>query len=92
MFVFTIVDAMSWSFTRVQLGIQKGPRMNEFSRKITVTFSVVLTLIGMGLSIGAIMTPSWQVVNLREYGSIHEHGLWLDCTRHSRDGTALLRR
>ncbi|KAH7721902.1 NSY-4 protein [Aphelenchoides avenae] len=66
--------------------------MNDFSRKITVTFSVVLTLIGMGLSIGAIMTPSWQVVNLREYGSIHEHGLWLDCTRHSRDGTALLRR
>lgn len=33
-----------------------------------------------------------QVVNLREYNSIHEHGLWLDCTRHSRDGNHILQR
>ncbi|KIH57731.1 Clc-like protein [Ancylostoma duodenale] len=52
----------------------------------------------MGLSIAAILTPSWQVtkgsivVNLREYNSIHEHGLWLDCTRHSRDGNHILQR
>jgi len=66
--------------------------MSEIGRKSAITFSVVLTLIGMGLSIAAILTPSWQVVNLREYNSIHEHGLWLDCTRHSRDGNVLLRR
>ncbi|KHJ95499.1 Clc-like protein [Oesophagostomum dentatum] len=32
------------------------------------------------------------VVNLREYNSIHEHGLWLDCTRHSRDGNHIMQR
>ncbi|KAI1733106.1 clc-like domain-containing protein [Ditylenchus destructor] len=66
--------------------------MTDLCRKWTITSAVVLTLIGFGLSIAAILTPSWQVVNLREYNSIHEHGLWLDCTRHSRDQNVLLRR
>ncbi|CAD6190784.1 unnamed protein product [Caenorhabditis auriculariae] len=65
---------------------------NELARKGTLTVALVLSLIGMGLSIAAILTPSWQVVNLREYNSIHEHGLWLDCTRHSRDGNHILQR
>lgn len=65
---------------------------NDIARKGSLTGSVLFTLIGMGLSIGAILTPSWQVVNLREYNSIHEHGLWLDCTRHSRDGYHILER
>uniref|UniRef100_A0A915BF76 Clc-like protein n=1 Tax=Parascaris univalens TaxID=6257 RepID=A0A915BF76_PARUN len=70
------------------------PTRNVFGEKASILFSVVLTLIGLGLSIAAILLPSWQVVNLREYNSIHEHGLWLDCTRHSRDSNAnvLLRR
>lgn len=66
--------------------------MSDAGRKSAISFSVFLALVGMGLSIGAILTPSWQVVNLREYNSIHEHGLWLDCTRHTRDGNVLLRR
>lgn len=66
--------------------------MTDLCRKWTITSAVVTTLIGFGLSIAAILTPSWQVVNLREYNSIHEHGLWLDCTRHSRDQNVLLRR
>lgn len=66
--------------------------MTDLCRKWTITSAIVLTVIGLGLSIGAILTPSWQVVNLREYNSIHEHGLWLDCTRHSRDQNVLLRR
>ncbi|KHN78429.1 hypothetical protein Tcan_02841 [Toxocara canis] len=67
---------------------------NVFGEKASILFAVVLTLTGLGLSIAAILLPSWQVVNLREYNSIHEHGLWLDCTRHSRDSNAnvLLRR
>lgn len=64
----------------------------DFGRKGSLTFAIILSLIGMGLSIAAILTPSWQVVNLREYNSIHEHGLWLDCTRHSRDGNHILQR
>nr|AXS78244.1 cre-nsy-4 protein [Anisakis simplex] len=68
--------------------------VNVFGEKASILFALVLTLIGLGLNIAAILLPSWQVVNLREYNSIHEHGLWLDCTRHSRDGNAnvLLRR
>ncbi|KAL6737344.1 hypothetical protein Aduo_010995 [Ancylostoma duodenale] len=65
---------------------------NDFARKGSLTFAIILSVIGMGLSIAAILTPSWQVVNLREYNSIHEHGLWLDCTRHSRDGNHILQR
>lgn len=66
--------------------------MSEVGRKATTGAAVFLILIAVGLSIGAILTPSWQVVNLREYNSVHEHGLWLDCTRHTRDGSPLLRR
>ena len=84
--------------------------MAETIRKAIIFCSVVVTMIGMGLSIAAILTPSWQVrinellldmemvvcklkvVNLQEYNSIHEHGLWLDCTRHVRDGGGVLLR
>ncbi|KJH51757.1 Clc-like protein [Dictyocaulus viviparus] len=65
---------------------------SDYGRKGSLTFAIVLSVIGIGLSIAAILTPSWQVVNLREYNSIHEHGLWLDCTRHSRDGNHILQR
>lgn len=64
----------------------------EIGRKGTLFGSILFSFIGAGLSIAAILTPSWQVVNLREYNSIHEHGLWLDCTRHSRDGNHILQR
>ncbi|KAL3982384.1 Clc-like family protein [Acanthocheilonema viteae] len=67
---------------------------NVFGEKASIFVFVIVTLIGLSLSISAILLSSWQVVNLREYNSIHEHGLWLDCRRHSRDGNAnvLLRR
>ncbi|VDK62369.1 unnamed protein product [Onchocerca ochengi] len=67
---------------------------NVFGEKASIFVCVIMTSIGLGLSIAAILLPSWQVVNLREYNSIHEHGLWLDCRRHSRDSNAnvLLRR
>uniref|UniRef100_A0A0R3RVB0 Clc-like protein n=1 Tax=Elaeophora elaphi TaxID=1147741 RepID=A0A0R3RVB0_9BILA len=67
---------------------------NVFGEKASIFVSLIATLIGLTLSITAILLPSWQVVNLREYNSIHEHGLWLDCRRHSRDSNAnvLLRR
>ncbi|CAL2042326.1 unnamed protein product [Caenorhabditis brenneri] len=64
----------------------------DIGRKGSLFLSILFSFIGAGLSIAAILTPSWQIVNLREYGSIHEHGLWLDCTRHSRDGNHILQR
>jgi hypothetical protein len=66
--------------------------MEDIGRKSSIGAVIALTLVGIGLSIGAILTPSWQVVNLREYHSVHEHGLWLDCTRHTRDGNVMLAR
>ncbi len=57
--------------------------MNETGRRAALGSGVVCTVIGMTLTIAAVLTPSWQVVNLREYGAIHEHGLWLDCIRHT---------
>lgn len=66
--------------------------MTDICRKWTISSAIILTIIGTILSIAAILTPSWQIVNLREYNSIHEHGLWLDCTRHTRDGNVMLRR
>uniref|UniRef100_A0A914HNT9 Clc-like protein n=1 Tax=Globodera rostochiensis TaxID=31243 RepID=A0A914HNT9_GLORO len=66
--------------------------MAEPVRKAVIFCACVFTMIGMGLSLAAILTPSWQVVNLQEYNSVHEHGLWLDCIRHSRDGGGVLLR
>lgn len=66
--------------------------MSEVMRKTTLSCALIFILTGMALSIAAILSSSWQVVNLQEYNSVHEHGLWLDCTRHVRDSLALLRR
>ncbi|PAV55674.1 hypothetical protein WR25_01531 [Diploscapter pachys] len=51
------------------------------SRTVVIVISLVLLVIAFGLSAAGIMSPSWQVVDLREFQSVHHHGLWLDCTR-----------
>ncbi|CAK5090417.1 unnamed protein product [Meloidogyne enterolobii] len=61
-------------------------------RASIIVSAIVFTAIGMGLSIAGLLSPSWQVVNLQEYNSVHEHGLWLDCIRHMRDVTGVLLR
>uniref|UniRef100_A0A914MWA6 Clc-like protein n=1 Tax=Meloidogyne incognita TaxID=6306 RepID=A0A914MWA6_MELIC len=61
-------------------------------RASIIVSAIVFTAIGMGLSIAGLLSPSWQVVNLQEYNSVHEHGLWLDCIRHIRDVTGVLLR
>ncbi|KAF7629154.1 hypothetical protein Mgra_00009335 [Meloidogyne graminicola] len=61
-------------------------------RTSIISTCIIFTIIGMGLSIAALLSPSWQVVNLQEYNSVHEHGLWLDCIRHVRDVTGVLLR
>lgn len=87
-FFAIIIEYMFWGSSAAIMSA------NIFGKKVSLLISIVLTLIGIGLSIAAIMTPSWQIVNLREYNSIHEHGLWLDCTRHSRgeNSYSILRR
>uniref|UniRef100_A0A915EPU2 Clc-like protein 2 n=1 Tax=Ditylenchus dipsaci TaxID=166011 RepID=A0A915EPU2_9BILA len=38
----------------------------------------------MILGIIGAMSPSWQVVDIREFQAEHHHGLWLDCSRAER--------
>uniref|UniRef100_A0A914X004 Clc-like protein n=1 Tax=Plectus sambesii TaxID=2011161 RepID=A0A914X004_9BILA len=43
-------------------------------------------VIGVIWSIVAVASAAWQVVDLREYQTEHEHGLWQDCARTSKSG------
>ncbi|VDN20149.1 unnamed protein product [Gongylonema pulchrum] len=51
------------------------------AQKVVLVASLVLLLIALGLSIAAVLSPSWQVVDIREFRAQHHHGLWQDCTR-----------
>ncbi|TMS38656.1 hypothetical protein L596_005331 [Steinernema carpocapsae] len=50
------------------------------TRLIIVLLTIVLIIGGIVLSLVAIGTPAWQVVNITEFHTEHQHGLWLDCT------------
>lgn len=51
---------------------------------ILILISLFLLLTAMILSVIAALSPSWQVVDVREFLAEHHHGLWLDCTRAER--------
>uniref|UniRef100_A0A915Q3E8 Uncharacterized protein n=1 Tax=Setaria digitata TaxID=48799 RepID=A0A915Q3E8_9BILA len=51
------------------------------AQKAVLIASLVLLLIGLAISIVAVLSPSWQVVDIREFRAQHHHGLWQDCTR-----------
>ncbi|VDM96436.1 unnamed protein product [Thelazia callipaeda] len=76
--------------------VQKPPTSSRQCSPILRIFVIFITSLfivaGIALTIRAITLPSWQVVHLFEYNSVHEHGLWLDCTRHSREERPILRR
>ncbi|KAK0400092.1 hypothetical protein QR680_003353 [Steinernema hermaphroditum] len=50
------------------------------SRLILVLLTTLLIIAGIVISLVAIGTPAWQVVNITEFHTEHQHGLWLDCT------------
>uniref|UniRef100_A0AC34F974 Clc-like protein n=1 Tax=Panagrolaimus sp. ES5 TaxID=591445 RepID=A0AC34F974_9BILA len=52
-----------------------------FLRKALLALSIVLILVGMGLTFGGVFSPAWQVVDIREFRAEHQHGLWWDCIR-----------
>uniref|UniRef100_A0A914BY11 Clc-like protein n=1 Tax=Acrobeloides nanus TaxID=290746 RepID=A0A914BY11_9BILA len=43
--------------------------------------SILLTLLGIAISAIGIGLSSWQVVEIREFNSVHEHGIFWDCVR-----------
>uniref|UniRef100_A0AC35GBZ2 Clc-like protein n=1 Tax=Panagrolaimus sp. PS1159 TaxID=55785 RepID=A0AC35GBZ2_9BILA len=52
-----------------------------FVKKALLALSIVLILVGMGLTFGGVFSPAWQVVDIREFRAEHQHGLWWDCIR-----------
>ncbi|CAJ0945125.1 unnamed protein product, partial [Mesorhabditis belari] len=48
---------------------------------VVLVCSLLLVVIAFGLSIAGLLSPSWQVVSIKEFRAEHHHGLWLDCTR-----------
>uniref|UniRef100_A0A7E4UNH9 Clc-like protein n=1 Tax=Panagrellus redivivus TaxID=6233 RepID=A0A7E4UNH9_PANRE len=50
-------------------------------KKILLTLSIILIFVGMALTIGGAFSPTWQIVDIREFRAEHHHGLWWDCVR-----------
>ncbi|KAI6213775.1 hypothetical protein M3Y94_00191200 [Aphelenchoides besseyi] len=56
--------------------------MNDNSkRRCCLLSGIGLTLFGCIVCGLAIALPGWQIVELSEYNSIHEHGIFYDCVR-----------
>ncbi|VDD86223.1 unnamed protein product [Enterobius vermicularis] len=58
-----------------------GSQKSTLPQTITLVVALILLVVGVALSIAAVLSPSWQVVDIREYHEEHHHGLWQDCTR-----------
>nr|KAH7706226.1 Protein K10D6.2 a [Aphelenchus avenae]KAH7708229.1 Protein K10D6.2 a [Aphelenchus avenae] len=50
-------------------------------QKALLVVSILLILLGLGLTIAGVFSPAWQVVDIREFRAEHQHGLWWDCIR-----------
>ncbi|EFO88391.1 hypothetical protein CRE_11375 [Caenorhabditis remanei] len=61
--------------------IDAGPSSTKCSRKTALAIHFTLSLIAFLLCLLALISPSWQQVNLENGRTEHHHGLWLDCKR-----------
>lgn len=65
-----------------------NPNNNSSGRScpqlILILITLFLLLTALILCVMGMMSPSWQVVDIREFQAEHHHGLWLDCTRAER--------
>ncbi|MFH4974243.1 hypothetical protein AB6A40_000952 [Gnathostoma spinigerum] len=57
---------------------------SKFPQTLAVVVALALLVAGIAVSIGGIISPSWQVVDIREFQAEHHHGLWQDCMRSHR--------
>uniref|UniRef100_A0A0N5AWG7 Amastin surface glycofamily protein n=1 Tax=Syphacia muris TaxID=451379 RepID=A0A0N5AWG7_9BILA len=55
---------------------------------VFLILSVITVIISLCLSVFAVYSPAWQVVELREFQAEHQHGLWQDCVRDIRHVTS----
>uniref|UniRef100_A0AC35TLF0 Clc-like protein n=1 Tax=Rhabditophanes sp. KR3021 TaxID=114890 RepID=A0AC35TLF0_9BILA len=51
------------------------------SQTIVLIVSLIFQITATAIAIFSALSPSWQVVDIREFRAEHHHGLWLDCTR-----------
>ncbi|ETN87153.1 hypothetical protein RB195_025768 [Necator americanus] len=56
----------------------------RFAQTCILVVALVLIIISFALSAAGLFSPSWQVVDIREFRAEHHHGLWLDCARAER--------
>jgi len=50
-------------------------------RRAFLFLSIALTLFGCIIAALGMALPAWQVVELLEFNSVHEHGVFYDCIR-----------
>ncbi len=46
--------------------------VNTVVKKALLAVSLILILVGMGLTIGGAFSPAWQVVDIREFRAEHQ--------------------
>ncbi|KAJ1364436.1 hypothetical protein KIN20_024536 [Parelaphostrongylus tenuis] len=56
----------------------------RFAQTCILVVALILIVIALALSAAGLFSPTWQVVDIREFRAEHHHGLWLDCTRAER--------
>uniref|UniRef100_A0A915C1P8 Clc-like protein n=1 Tax=Parascaris univalens TaxID=6257 RepID=A0A915C1P8_PARUN len=64
--------------------MMSGNSKSNLSQTIVLVVALVLLFISIALCAAGLLSPSWQVVDIREFRAVHHHGLWQDCTRANR--------
>lgn len=60
--------------------------MNENGqRRCCLLSGIGLTIFGCVICALSIALPGWQLVDLPEFGAIHEHGIFYDCVRSGKE-------
>uniref|UniRef100_A0A0K0FDY3 Clc-like protein n=1 Tax=Strongyloides venezuelensis TaxID=75913 RepID=A0A0K0FDY3_STRVS len=61
----------------------------NFIQTVVLIISLIFQIIAISLAIYSTCSPSWQVVDIREFRAEHHHGLWLDCTRSEKSYSSI---
>uniref|UniRef100_A0A0N5AWG6 Clc-like protein n=1 Tax=Syphacia muris TaxID=451379 RepID=A0A0N5AWG6_9BILA len=51
---------------------------------LSIGLCIALAALGLGLTLFALFSAAWQIVELREYHIEHQHGIWLYCVRSAK--------
>ncbi|VDD86559.1 unnamed protein product [Enterobius vermicularis] len=51
---------------------------------LSIGLCIAFAALGLGLTVFALFSAAWQIVELREYHIEHQHGIWLYCVRSAK--------